>query len=90
MMQTMLGVVRDGKVQLAEAARLPEGANVLVTLLPAGEDEFWARAAEKSLAAIWDNAEDDASSCRTGRLGAGEFVPASNLHGAAPRFPGCR
>jgi len=59
-MQTMLGVVRDGKVQLTEAAPLPEGANVLVTLLPAGDDDFWPRAAEQSLAAVWDNAEDDA------------------------------
>jgi hypothetical protein len=44
---------------LSEPAHLPEGASVLVTVLPEGDDRFWLRASEKSLAAIWDNAEDD-------------------------------
>jgi hypothetical protein len=60
MLQTLWAVVHDGKIELAEAADLPEGAKVLVTLLPDGDSRFWAEASQKSLAAIWDNAEDDA------------------------------
>jgi hypothetical protein len=60
MMQTVWAVVHDGKIELSEAADLPEGAKVLVTLLPEDENRFWVEASQKSLAAIWDNAEDDA------------------------------
>jgi len=60
MMQTLWAKIHDGKVELSEPAHLPEGASVLVTVLPAHEDHFWLGAGEKSLAAIWDNAEDDA------------------------------
>lgn len=60
MMQKLWAVIHDGKVELSEPAHLPEGASVLVTILPADDDRFWLRAGEKSLAAIWDNAEDDA------------------------------
>ena len=60
MMQTLWAVIHGGKIELAEPADLPEGTRVLVTLLPEDEDRFWADASQKSLAAIWDNAEDDA------------------------------
>ena len=60
MLQTLWAVVHDGKIELAEQADLPEGATLLVTLLPAEDDAFWLQAAEKSLAAVWDNTEDDA------------------------------
>ena len=60
MIQTLWAVIHDGKVELSEPVHLPEGASVLVTVLPADEDRFWIRASEKSLAAVWDNAEDDA------------------------------
>jgi hypothetical protein len=53
-------VVRQGRVELSEPADLPEGAKVLVTLLPDDESRFWIEASQKSLAAVWDNAEDDA------------------------------
>jgi hypothetical protein len=59
-MQTLWAVIHDGKIELAEPADLPEGAKVLVTLLPEDESRFWTNASEKPLAAIWDNAEDDA------------------------------
>jgi len=58
-MQTLWAVIHDGKIELSESARLPEGASVLVTVLPEGDDRFWLRASEKALSAIWDNAEDD-------------------------------
>lgn len=60
MMQTLWAVIHGGKIELAEPADLPEGAKVLVTLLPEDESRFWADASQKSLAAVWNNAEDDA------------------------------
>jgi len=59
MMQTMLAVIHDGKIEPSEPVELPEGARVLVTFLPDEETEFWLQASETSLSAIWDNAEDD-------------------------------
>mgnify|MGYP003334758150 CR=1 FL=1 len=38
---------------------LPEGAKLLVTLLPEDDRDFWMEASQKSLAEIWDNPEDD-------------------------------
>jgi hypothetical protein len=39
---------------------LPEGARLLVTLVPPEEEtEFWLRASEASLAEVWDNSQDD-------------------------------
>ena len=60
MMQTLWAVIHDGKIELSEPANLPEGAKVLVTLLPEEESRFWVEASQESLAAIWDNTEDDA------------------------------
>jgi arabinogalactan endo-1,4-beta-galactosidase len=60
MMQTLWAVIHGGKIELAEPAELPEGAKVLVTFLAGDESHFWADASEKSRAAVWDNAEDDA------------------------------
>jgi len=59
MLQTVWAVVHDGKVELSEEVNLPEGARLLVTVLPEDEKEFWLAAGGKSLAAVWDNAEDD-------------------------------
>jgi predicted DNA-binding antitoxin AbrB/MazE fold protein len=60
MMQTVWAVIHDGRIEPSEPVELPEGARVLVTLLPEDERQFWLEASGKSLAAIWDNAEDDA------------------------------
>ena len=59
MLQTVWGTVREGKIQLAEPCDLPEGVRVLVTLLTDEESAFWTAVSQQSLAAIWDNAEDD-------------------------------
>ena len=59
MLHSMWAVVHDGKVELTEPAQLPEGARVLITILPAEEDTFWQQASQASLAAVWDNTEDD-------------------------------
>jgi len=59
MIVTLKGIIHDGKVELAEPATLPEGAKVLVTVLPEDGTDFWLNASQKSLAEIWDNPEDD-------------------------------
>jgi hypothetical protein len=60
MMQTLWATVHDGKIVLSEPADLLEGEKVLVTLLPDEDRRFWMEAGQKSLAAVWDNTEDDA------------------------------
>jgi hypothetical protein len=59
MLHTVWAIVHDGRIELSESVELPEGARVLVTLLPQDEDRFWTAVSETSLAAVWDNAEDD-------------------------------
>lgn len=58
MMNTLRGVVREGKIQLLEEIEIPEGTEVLVTPL-LDEAEFWLQASGPSLDAVWDNPEDD-------------------------------
>jgi hypothetical protein len=50
--------IHNGQIVLSEGTELPEGAKVLVTVLP-DDDAFWQGASESSLAGVWDNAEDD-------------------------------
>ena len=60
MLQTVLAVIRAGKIEPLEGITFPEGARVIVTLLT-GEDEpqFWLSASETSLAEVWENNEDN-------------------------------
>ncbi len=58
MLNTVKAVVRKGKIELIEQINLPEGAEVLVTIL-SEEDQFWTDASEPSLSKIWNNEEDD-------------------------------
>lgn len=58
MLNTVRAVVKEGRIELLENVNLPEGVEVLVTIL--SEDEkFWMEASEPSLNTIWNNAEDD-------------------------------
>jgi hypothetical protein len=59
MLHTVWAVIHNGKVELSEQVDLPEGTKLLVTVLPDDENQFWLAAGEKSLSAVWDNAEDD-------------------------------
>jgi len=59
MLDTVWAVVHDGKVEFSEEVNLPEGARLLVTVIPEDDNAFWLAAGQKSLAAVWDNAEDD-------------------------------
>ena len=58
MMNTVKAVVREGRIQLLEQVNIPDGTEVLVTIL-SDEAEFWLQASESSLAVVWDNEEDD-------------------------------
>jgi len=58
-LQTLWATIRKGKIELLESTQLPEGARVLVTLLPDNETEFWLQASQASLGTVWDNTEDD-------------------------------
>lgn len=59
MLKTIWATVRGGKIELLEPVEIPEGARVLVTLLPDDEAEFWLETSQVSLDTVWDNAEDD-------------------------------
>ena len=59
MLKTLWATVRQGKIELLELSELPEGAKVLVTLLPDKEAEFWLQASQTSLDRVWDTTEDD-------------------------------
>ncbi|MGD0697841.1 MAG: antitoxin family protein [Terriglobia bacterium] len=59
MATTVRGVVRDGKIEILEKMDLPEGAKILITLVPDDESQFWLGASRSTLHAIWDNPEDD-------------------------------
>lgn len=57
--RTIWGRVKDGKIELLESAELEDGMQVLVTLVPADEAEFWQGASQVSLQEVWDNTADD-------------------------------
>ena len=57
-MQNIRAIVREGRIELLEEVKIPEGTEVLVTPLP-DESKFWLNASESSLDSVWDNAEDD-------------------------------
>jgi len=58
MLNTIKAVVKQGRIELLEPIDIPEGAEVLVTVISDGA-EFWLHASESSLASVWDNKEDD-------------------------------
>jgi predicted DNA-binding antitoxin AbrB/MazE fold protein len=58
MSHTIRAVVRGGRIEPLEKVEIPDGTEVLVTPL-SDEKEFWLAAGEDSLAAVWDNPEDD-------------------------------
>lgn len=59
MPKTVWATFRQGKVELSEQMDIPDGTKVLVTILPEEEETFWLQASQTSLAAAWDNEEDD-------------------------------
>lgn len=59
MLNTVRAIIRKGRIELLEDIQVPEGAELLVTILPQEETDFWIKASQSSLAKIWDNPEDD-------------------------------
>jgi hypothetical protein len=60
MLKTLWATVQKGKIELLEASELVEGTKILVTVLSDDyESEFWLRASQTSLDAVWNNTEDD-------------------------------
>jgi hypothetical protein len=58
MMNTVKAIVKEGRIELEEQVDLPEGAELLVTIL-SDDQELWLVASERSLAAVWQNDQDD-------------------------------
>ena len=58
-MDTVRGIVHAGKIEFLEPIEVPEGTEVLVAVPSASDNEFWLKAGEQSLDAIWNNPEDD-------------------------------
>jgi predicted DNA-binding antitoxin AbrB/MazE fold protein len=58
MQERIRAVVNEGRIEPLEKLDMPDGTEVLVTALSNGDD-FWLKASELSLKAIWDNPEDD-------------------------------
>ena len=60
MLSTFKAVVRQKKVVFLEDPDLPEGTEVLVTVLPNDSaTAFWKAVSQPSLDKIWNNIEDD-------------------------------
>lgn len=58
MLNTVRAVVKEGKIELLEKIDLPNGTEVLVTVLP-DESQFWLGASLSSADSVWSNQEDD-------------------------------
>ena len=52
MLKTVQAKVYEGKIELLEPVDLPEGAKVLVTLLPDDEAGFWLQTSQPSIDAV--------------------------------------
>ena len=57
-MNTVKAIIKEGKVELLEPIDIPEGTELLVTIL-SDDAGFWLQASESSLASVWDNEEDE-------------------------------
>ncbi len=58
MLNTHRAVIRNGKIELLERADLPEGATVLLTILPEADAPFWSQVGQVAMDAVWSNTED--------------------------------
>jgi len=58
MQERIRAIVTEGRIQPLEDLSLPEGTEVIVTVVSNG-DMFWLNASGPCIEAIWDNPEDD-------------------------------
>ena len=61
MLHTLRAIVRDGKIELLEPVMLPDGIQLLVTVLTDEEPSFWQHASETALARVWGSAHGTTS-----------------------------
>lgn len=61
MLQTILAIVHNGKIEPVEPLALPEGTKLIITTLPddVEEEEFRMNISNAGFALVWDNEEDD-------------------------------
>lgn len=59
MLNTVRAVVRQGRIELLEPVPVPDGTELLVTILSSDESRFWLGCSETALDRIWNNADDD-------------------------------
>jgi hypothetical protein len=59
MLKTLMATVHQGKIELLDQSKLPEGTKVLVTILPDDDADFWSTTSQASLNQVWGNSEDD-------------------------------
>jgi hypothetical protein len=59
MLTSVRAIVKDGQITLLEPVDIPEGTEVLVTLLEDQDRAFWNAVTERSLTAVWDHPDDD-------------------------------
>lgn len=60
MYNTVRAIVRqDKRIEFLDPVNVPAGTEVLVTILPADDREFWSKAGDQTLDKIWKNDEDD-------------------------------
>jgi predicted DNA-binding antitoxin AbrB/MazE fold protein len=58
MFNTIRAIVKEGRIELKEPLDLPEGTEVVVTI-PSDDSDFWTKASQQSLSAVWENEADD-------------------------------
>ena len=59
MLSTVRAVVRGGKIELLENIQVPDGTELLVTILPGDDEAFWLGCSQSSLDRVWNNPDDD-------------------------------
>ena len=58
MQERFRAIVNDGRIEPLEDIDVPDGTQLLITVVSNGDD-FWMRAGQPSLDAVWNNREDD-------------------------------
>ena len=59
MLKTVWAKVSNGNIKLSEPLELPEGAQVLVTIVSEPDDDHWLEVSASALDEVWGNPEDD-------------------------------
>jgi len=58
MQEKFRAIVNDGRIEPLEELDVPDGTQLLITVVSNGND-FWIGASQTSLDAVWNNPEDD-------------------------------